>query len=194
MTRIGPTEIFCLVSIAILLGIGLLLRFILNSRTIKQKIVVILMGFVFLCAVYFLATGDYLVYKERLIRLGARVASTLIPLVVNNEPASSMTPENTEVPWNLYATQTALIHWSSTPTPVKYACSMISGLNIRSGPGTAYEVVGTLIYRHCALVIGATAKPVWWQTTLGWVYDDYVILLPENDPLLTKVPGTPTPP
>lgn len=82
-----------------------------------------------------------------------------------------------------------------------------NGINVRSGPGLDYEVVGTLLFNEVRPIIGRAAQAPWWQATLadgtiGWVSNSlvevsgYVGDVPVLDaPALesgaTVTPGTP---
>jgi len=69
-------------------------------------------------------------------------------------------------------------------------------LNIRSGPGISYGVVGWLPAGMSAQVIGRNAESTWWQirtnTVTGWVSAPYTTLSPGAD--INQIPITQTTP
>lgn len=85
--------------------------------------------------------------------------------------------------------------------------SVASGINVRSGPGLDYGIVGTLLLNEVRPIVGRAAQVPWWQIVLadgttGWVSDSlvevsgYIGQVPEIDaPALesgvTVTPGTP---
>lgn len=64
---------------------------------------------------------------------------------------------------------------NGTPEP-EMACSTVNRLNIRSGPGTNYGVVGTLHYEHCSSYLGENTDGSWIQIAEGWVSAEFVSL------------------
>lgn len=85
--------------------------------------------------------------------------------------------------------------------------SLGSGVNVRSGPGLDYEIVGSLQLNEVRPIIGRAADVAWWQTNLadgvvGWVADNIVevsgytgaveiIPAPPLETGATVTPGTP---
>ncbi|NLF75759.1 MAG: SH3 domain-containing protein [Chloroflexi bacterium] len=97
-------------------------------------------------------------------------------------------------------TQNVPITWTgpSTPTPpvtIIMATARVN-LNIRSGPGISYGVVGWLPAGMSAQVIGRNAESTWWQirtnTVTGWVSAPYTTLSPGAD--INQIPITQTTP
>lgn len=83
-------------------------------------------------------------------------------------------------------------------------------LNIRSGPGTNYAVIGTARYGDEGEIVGRNANSDWWAVAapslpggIGWVSADFVlatnagnvpvIAAPTPPPTRTPIPITPTP-
>ena len=66
----------------------------------------------------------------------------------------------------LTATVTATPTLTSTPAPVAGPCSpMVTAAvnaNVRSGPGTAYDVVGSLTLGQTATIVGRNDAYTWW--------------------------------
>lgn len=85
--------------------------------------------------------------------------------------------------------------------------SLASGVNIRSGPGLDYDVIGNLLLDEVRPIVGRAAHAAWWQTimtdgTLGWTSDSLVsvsgyigdvplVNAPPLDSGATGTPGTP---
>ncbi|MFW6069172.1 MAG: SH3 domain-containing protein [Chloroflexota bacterium] len=85
--------------------------------------------------------------------------------------------------------------------------SLGSGVNVRSGPGLDYEVVGSLQLQEVRPIVGRAADVSWWQTVLtdgvvAWVADNVVevsgyighveiVPAPPLEDGATVTPGTP---
>lgn len=85
--------------------------------------------------------------------------------------------------------------------------SLGSGVNIRSGPGLDYEIVGRLQLQEVRPIVGRAADVEWWRTVLadgvvGWVADNVVdvsgyignvdiVPAPPLESGATVTPGTP---
>lgn len=85
--------------------------------------------------------------------------------------------------------------------------SLASGVNVRSGPGLDYAVVGNLLLNEVRPIVGRAAQATWWQTVLadgtpGWISDSVVSVsgyigdvplvdAPPLDSGATVTPGTP---
>jgi uncharacterized protein YraI len=82
---------------------------------------------------------------------------------------------------------------SGTPVPTTYITTALVNLNIRSGPGLTYAVVGWLPINQQAQVIGRTATNRWWQVryggVTGWVSAPYTALQAGADVNLIPVTG-----
>ncbi|MCP4166312.1 MAG: SH3 domain-containing protein [Chloroflexi bacterium] len=67
-----------------------------------------------------------------------------------------------------------------TPTPLPAPAIVANtGINVRSGPGTAYPVVAALDAGQSADIVGRSQNSAWWQITFadgaeGWVFADIV--------------------
>lgn len=81
-----------------------------------------------------------------------------------------------------------------------------SGVNVRTGPGSVYPVIGTAAFGAEGVIIGRSADSAWWVTPLqgapnnqGWVSASYVQAFnAENVPVIAPPPppaptATPTP-
>jgi len=91
----------------------------------------------------------------------------------------------------------------SVPTPGTYTAIPTLNLNIRSGPGTEYGVVGWITAYQQARVNGRNAAGTWWNvtygSTTGWISGTYTTITPA--PNLSAIPVinvgpvvTPSPP
>jgi uncharacterized protein YraI len=68
-----------------------------------------------------------------------------------------------------------------TPSPGEATLTAVARVNIRSGPGTTYEILGRLEANQTALIVGITYDGAWWGITvpsaengIGWVSAIYV--------------------
>jgi heat shock protein HslJ len=88
-----------------------------------------------------------------------------------------------------------------TPTGVVIAPA---GVNVRTGPGSAYPIIGAANYGTEGQIIGRSADGLWWVTPVrsapngqGWVSADFILATgAENVPIIPAppLPATPTPP
>ncbi len=97
---------------------------------------------------------------------------------------------------------------SDTPTPAGPAVTVNTSLNVRSGPGTAYDRVGSLAAGTTVAIVGRTADNTWWQILYdgapggkGWISAGYgearnadSAPVVEAPPAPTAEPATATPP
>lgn len=95
---------------------------------------------------------------------------------------------------------------TATPTPPPFLVADQSSTNLRSGPGTDYNVVGELAYGNSALIVGRNQDSTWWLVTAGdgtfaWVAGNMVSTNYTSDevPVVTipslmvwGTPGAPT--
>jgi heat shock protein HslJ len=77
-----------------------------------------------------------------------------------------------------------------------------SGVNVRSGPGTNYPVIGVAPFGAEGAIVGRTADSQWWAVSvpsapggIGWVSDDYVAVTGVEDvPVIVVSPPVYVPP
>ncbi|MBE7474013.1 MAG: hypothetical protein DPW09_04105 [Anaerolineae bacterium] len=114
-------------------------------------------------------------------------------------PAPTLPPEPT-------ATNTPVSTATSLPSPtpipapqVTVPDSSTTAINVRSGPGTAYPVVGQFNPGQTAPVTGRNAEQSWWQVSLadnslGWVFGELVQLSGSSEgiPVAEAPPPPPT--
>ena len=69
----------------------------------------------------------------------------------------------------------------STPSPGEAALTAVTRVNIRSGPGTTYEILGRMEANQTAVIIGINYDGDWWgikvlsaENGIGWVSAIYV--------------------
>lgn len=109
-------------------------------------------------------------------------------------PTATPAPQDTPAPTDEPApTSTPVAGTTATSVPAAddflptaEACSeaptiqaLNSPINVRSGPGTNYDVVATLSYLEVRLITGRAAQAAWWQIqmpdgSLAWVADEVV--------------------
>jgi len=126
--------------------------------------------------------------------------ATVIPSPV---PAATPTPTPTPAPARPSATPTP----TPTPVPTRTATATATPaararaaqtINVRSGPGTNYPVVGALPADEDALIVARNPAGDWWQIqqqdgVLGWVYGA-VISITEDTSAIPEATEIPTPP
>ncbi len=114
-------------------------------------------------------------------------------------PSPQPTPTNTRVP-TITPTSTA----TPTPEPLLTAKDTLkSPINVRSGPGTAYPVVGEMKPGEITLVTGRNSENSWWQVSLtntqtytqGWVYGELAAFSGSREivPVVAAPPPPPSP-
>jgi len=130
---------------------------------------------------------------------GGATSATSVP---QNTPTSTTLPA---------ATATTAPATGRDALPTAEACSeeptiqaLNSPINVRSGPGTDYDVVGALSYLEVRVIAGRAAQAAWWQIrmpdgSLAWVTDElvavsgYTGLVPLVDAAKLAQGNTPTP-
>lgn len=98
----------------------------------------------------------------------ALLAPTFTPLPPTATP-TPLPPTATPTP-----TPEPTITPTATPLPVPRVVANAQGLNVRSGPGTAYPVIDEMRQDATADIVGRSADGSWWQVVLasgtqGWV-------------------------
>ena len=123
----------------------------------------------------------------------ATYTPTLTPVSEEATPISSPTPvsEATEAT-EATATSTA------TPTPVIPQVVASITVNVRSGPGTNYPVIGSLSPGNSLLVTGQNEQGTWWQVqpvegSIGWVAASVVEARDVEDIPIAQAPPPPKP-
>lgn len=125
--------------------------------------------------------------------------STATPLIIAD--AAAATPTHTAT---LLATPTPSATPSPAPTntplptltPVIPQAVSDTAVNVRTGPGTNYPVIGTLLPNNPAKITGRNDQASWWQVqlsdgTTGWVFGS-VVAVTNGD--VVPIEPTPTPP
>ena len=88
---------------------------------------------------------------------------------------------------------------TATPTPATPYITTTRAMNIRSGPGTNYDVVGYATAGEELIVTGKNADGTWWRIEFEgqdvWIYAFYVTVTNTDgvQPVPTPVPPEPTP-
>ncbi len=107
-----------------------------------------------------------------------RIASSLIP--PNLTPTSNLTA--TRMAGNIYATQTRLaqsVPATATSRPAPQAVVNIESINVRSGPGTEYPVLGFVVKGNKLTILGQAYNCSWLEVNTpdgktGWISTTYV--------------------
>ena len=112
--------------------------------------------------------------------------------------ATRRSPTSTPTPLPPTATPTR-IPPTATPTPAIPYITTTRAMNIRSGPGTNYDVVGNATAVEELIVTGRNADGTWWRIEFegqnAWIYASYVTATNTDRvrPVPTPVPPEPTP-
>lgn len=89
-----------------------------------------------------------------------------------------------------------------TPEPGDPVAMVIAraGVNVRTGPGLEYPVIGIAPFGAQSEVVGVSADRTWWVVNVpvslnsqGWVSDEYVAVENADTVLVIPAPPTPTP-
>lgn len=87
---------------------------------------------------------------------------------------------------------------TKTPTPQPIAIVDTEGLNVRKGPGTDYDILGSVKRGDELVIVGRLADKSWYQIEYeelkGWVFGGLVIAENADQvPVITDIPPTNTP-
>jgi len=114
-------------------------------------------------------------------------------------PTATATPLPTATP-TMMPTDTPTSALVPTPVPSPLGIVNADALNVRTGPGTAYGIVGVVAAGDELEISARTATGDWLAVVSaggrrGWVYAAYVdLVVPlEAIPVVTEVPPTPRP-
>jgi len=131
---------------------------------------------------------------------------TLTPSPVPSQAESTTTPTlnaipatPTPLPPTIPPTATPMPPTATlTPTPITPQVLAATTVNLRSGPGTNYPLVGTLTANSSATIIGRDAKGTWWQIQLAdgkmaWVATSVVKATHIDQVPIVQAPPPPTP-
>jgi hypothetical protein len=142
-------------------------------------------------------------------------SATATAVVIVVVTPATLTPSPTTMPTSTFTpepTPTDVPTSTPTSTPTKAPPQVVSSVavNIRSGPGTNYPAIGTLLPNTSLRVAGQNDESTWWQIqqtdgTIGWVAASVVEAInvagisvvqapPPPPPTATPVPPTPTRP
>ena len=132
-----------------------------------------------------------------IIVLALAVAGIIFLLIANGSGGSES--EDGELPPSPVATVEATLV-PPTPEPGDPVARVISraGVNIRTGPGLEYPVIGLAPFGTESEVVGVSQDGTWWVVNVpvsvngqGWVSDEYVAV--ENGERVLVIPPPPTP-
>lgn len=136
---------------------------------------------------------------------GSASAQALLMVVSTPEPPTATptaSPSATETPTVVVQTPTAVIEApTATSLPALAQAIAATNMNVRSGPGANYPVVGALQSGQAAPVTGLSYDRGWWQIKFaggpdgfGWVSANYVTAQnTENVPLVQAASAPPAP-
>ncbi|MEM7330883.1 MAG: SH3 domain-containing protein [Chloroflexota bacterium] len=184
--------------------------------------------FLFLLFFIFLLAGSFLLKEENQVLVEAMPLNFTVPTRTptspppqptsgggggggggNNDPAPTQPPAATETPTSI---PTPIVLAPTPPggyLPTAEACSTNPTLtaqtltNVRSGPGTDYEIIGELVFFEVRPIVGRAEEINWWQISLngggtGWVsnsvvqYHGNISVIPVVEaPLINGVAPTP---
>lgn len=134
-----------------------------------------------------------------LVRITARSTSSdfgadAIFSLLESAPQPEVTPSPTLVP-----TLAPPAGPTATPAPGQPQLTAAADLNIRSGPGTAYSILGLLKAGQTAVITGVSADGRWWQIEFsgvengrGWVAAQFVSAQNSGNVPVAQAPALPT--
>ena len=161
----------------------------IETKDSKNTIIIILIaalavalaGIAFLFFAYVLGNNNGSDPEE-----GGDVPPPVTVIIATNTPSA---PEATLVP--------------PTPEPEDPKAVVIArtGVNVRTGPGLAYPVLGTAPYLTELEITGVSQDGTWWVVAIppnynggqGWVAEEYVEAQNADGALVVPAPPTPTP-
>lgn len=142
----------------------------------------------------------------------AGIAFLMFAYVLGNNEGTDPDPEDggeipTAVVTVIVATNTppapeaTLVPPTPEPQDPTAVVTARSGVNVRTGPGLEYVVLGTAPYLTELEVTGVSQDGTWWVVAIppnynggqGWVADEYVDVQNADDVLVIPAPPTPTP-
>lgn len=117
--------------------------------------------------------------------------NTPLPSTVTMEPSATLVPTYTPVPVLLTETAVSVIQ----------AEVAVPFLNVRSGPGTAYDLLATVAEGEQIELTGRVSDSSWWLICCvngesGWVISEAIEFSEEAKvvvPRVSRIPSTPTP-
>jgi hypothetical protein len=104
--------------------------------------------------------------------------------------------------WLLREPGTAAAQQAATPTPEGpfVVAFLDEPTNIRAGPGTNYDLVGTLVKGQTGAILGRSSDGFWLKIVYlggpentGWVYAPYVRVVGAEVPFIPTLVAPPTP-
>lgn len=186
----------------------------LVENSITVKITTLIVGVIW-GLVFGLLVGATILFLEQPSQAQQPAQSVTLPAAIvlqaTETPALRLgdaPPSQTEEPTVTIeptAIPTAIIQIpTTTPQPAQPSLTALNDLNIRSGPGTAYPVLGLLPAGQTAEISGLSQDGAWWQIRLpangrGWLSANYVTTqnvsnVPIVQALLLAATPTPAPP
>lgn len=92
-------------------------------------------------------------------------------------PVNALLPVATPTPIQATSTATTTVQPTPPPPPEVQLEILVDNLNVRSGPGTAYERIGQLTAGNRVTIIGSNIDETWWEICCvdgqrGWVINN----------------------
>ena len=123
----------------------------------------------------------------------------LLAYVFNNGDGSE--PEDGEaLPPPIVTVEATLVPPTPEPGDPEATVTARAGVNVRTGPGLNYPVIGTAPYNSQLEVVGVSQDGTWWVVNVpaspngqGWVADEYVQVENGDNVFVIPPPPTPTP-
>ena len=121
----------------------------------------------------------------------------LVAYVFGNNAASGP-DEGAELPPPIVTVEATLVPPTPEPGDPVARVTARAGVNVRTGPGLEYQVIGLAPFNAQLEVVGVSRDGTWWVVNVpaslnsqGWVADEYVQV--ENGDNVIAVPAPPTP-
>jgi uncharacterized protein YraI len=116
----------------------------------------------------------------------------------NHLPTETLEPTATSMPMADVPEQTPTPEPTNIPEEkqVPIVTASEGDVNLRSGPSTDYDIVGTLVAGQSLEIVGRNADSTWWQVSspdgLYWIADEVTTVSNVNDSI-PEVEAPPTP-
>lgn len=93
--------------------------------------------------------------------------------------SSGVTPTSTLIPVNIAPTPVGGFLPTAVPCDANPTIQTLDATNVRSGPGTEYDVIGEMVFLEVRYIVGRAESAEWWliqfnDGQLGWVADAVV--------------------
>lgn len=130
----------------------------------------------------------------------AGIVFLLVAYVFNNNGGSAPEDGAELPPPPITTVEATLVPPTPEPGDPMARVTSPAGVNIRTGPGLEYPVIGIAPFGAESEVVGVSADGTWWVVNVpislnghGWVSDEYVAVENVDNLLVIPAPPTPTP-